>query len=134
MRRLERLGIRRVRAAVDAAPIDEGDPAGALRRLIDEAAPLTGFLGFLMSENQLLEPSGHDPGRNEIDDRIPALFRRARRPGPSASISPPLPHRSSLRPGHGIGPGAQEGRVAERDAGRLTAELLLGGLLRRAPR
>lgn len=135
VRGLEQLGVQQVRAAVDAARIDEGDPAEALRRLVDRTAPLTGFLGFLMTENQLFEPSALDPGWSEIDDGIAALFRRGQEDGVfRVELTAPFLTEALYALVTASAWAVQAGRVAERDAGRMTAELLLGGLLRREGR
>ncbi|MDT0379154.1 TetR/AcrR family transcriptional regulator [Streptomyces sp. DSM 42041] len=135
VRGLEQLGISRVRAAVDAARLEEGDPGDALRRLIAEAESFAGFLGFLMSESQLFEPGAVDPGWTEADERIAALFRRGQETGVfRVELTAAFLTEALYALVTACAWAVQEGRVAERDAGPMTAELLLGGLLRRDAR
>lgn len=132
VRGLERLGIRRVTAAVEAARLEEGHPADALRRLVDEAEGFAGFLGFLVTQNQLFEPGALDPGWADADERIAALFRRGQEDGVFRVELTAAWFTEALYALIAASAWAvQEGRVAERDAGRMTAELLLGGALRR---
>ncbi|MGW7352644.1 TetR/AcrR family transcriptional regulator [Streptomyces sp. NPDC054784] len=131
VRSLEELGLRQLAEALDAARPDEGDPVEALRRVLTEARPLAGFLGFLITENQLFEPDGGNEGWARVDERIDALFRRGQAEGAfrldltSAWLTDALYALLSASAWS-----VQEGRTAARDAGRMTAELLLGGALR----
>jgi TetR/AcrR family transcriptional regulator, mexCD-oprJ operon repressor len=114
---------------VDAARLDEGHPAEALRRLIGEAEAFGGLLNFLVTESRLLEPGGLDPEWTEADERIAGLFRRGQdtgafRAGPTAAFLTEALYALIAASASAV----RDGRVAERDAGRMTAELLLSGL------
>ncbi|AXK32153.1 TetR/AcrR family transcriptional regulator [Streptomyces armeniacus] len=132
VRSLEDLGLRQLSEALDAARLDEGDPVEALRRVLAEAEPLAGFLAFLITENQLFEPGGMNEGWQRIDARIDALFRRGQEQGvfrldlTSAWLTDALYALVTASAW-----AVQEGRIAARDSRRMTAELLLGGALRR---
>ncbi|HEY9292329.1 MAG TPA: helix-turn-helix domain-containing protein [Microlunatus sp.] len=78
---LEELGIREVEAALDAAELDRGKAADALRRLADRIEPSAGLLAFLMSQAQLFEGANTNPGWDRIDQRITELFRRGQQDG-----------------------------------------------------
>lgn len=131
VRGLEQLGIRRVTDALDAARLDEGHPADALRRLIDEAESFAGFLGFLVTENQLFEPGRVDPGWSAADERLAAFFRRGQEAGAfRVELTAAWLTEALYALVAASAWAVQEGRVAERDAGRMTAELLLGGVAR----
>ncbi|MER5970950.1 TetR/AcrR family transcriptional regulator [Streptomyces sp. NPDC001922] len=126
------LGVRQVEACVTAARIDEGDPVEAVRRLVAEAVPVSGFLAFLYSENQLFEPELMDEGWNRIDERVGALFRRGQEQGLfRIDLTPAWLTEALYALIAASAWTVQEGRVASKDAGYLVAELLLGGMIRR---
>ncbi|GAA2102710.1 TetR/AcrR family transcriptional regulator [Streptomyces albiaxialis] len=131
IRALENLGLRRLEAAVDAARPEEGDAAEAVRRIVAEAEPVAGFLAFLVTENQLFEPGDTHEGWARIDDRFAALFRRGQEEGTfridltAAWLTEALYALISASAW-----AVQDGKVAGRDAVRMTAELLLGGARR----
>jgi TetR/AcrR family transcriptional repressor of mexCD-oprJ operon len=126
-------GIELVEERLEAARIDEGNPVDAVRRLVAEAMPVSGFLAFLYGENQLYESGAMDEGWERIDQQVSALFRRGQEQGL---------FRIDLTPGWLtealyalIAASAwtvQDGRVAQKDAPYMVVELLLGGMMRRA--
>ncbi|MBE9499454.1 TetR family transcriptional regulator [Streptomyces qinglanensis] len=131
IRALEQLGLRRLDAALDAARTDEGDAADAVRRVIAETEPLAGFLGFLVTENQLFEPGEQHAGWTRIDERISALFQRGQRQGAfRIDLSPAWLTEALYALITASAWAVQDGRVAARDSVRMTAELLLGGVRR----
>ena len=135
VRALEQLGLRRLEAALDAARPEEGDAAGAVRRIVAETEPVAGFLAFLVTENQLFEPGGMYEGWTRIDDRLTALFRRGQEEGTFRIDLTPAWLTEALYALVGASAWAvQDGKVAGRDAVRMTAELLLGGALRSTER
>ncbi len=131
IRALEEHGIAQFVQAMDAARLDEGDAAEALRRLIAEAEPVAGVLAFLFTENQLFEDGEINAGWAELDDRIAALFRRGQEEG---DFRIDLSAAWLTEAFYGlIGAGAwavHEGRVARNDLNHSIAELLLGGIRR----
>ncbi|MEU3192768.1 helix-turn-helix domain-containing protein [Streptomyces sp. NPDC006992] len=131
IRALEQLGLRRLDAALDAARTEEGDAADAVRRVIAETEPLAGFLGFLVTENQLFEPGEQHAGWTRIDERISALFHRGQRQGAfRIDLSPAWLTEALYALITASAWAVQDGRVAARDSVRMTAELLLGGVRR----
>ncbi|OEU96739.1 TetR/AcrR family transcriptional regulator [Streptomyces oceani] len=134
VRSLEELGLQQLTEALDAARPEEGSADEALRRLVEETRPLAGFLAFLVTENQLFEPDAMHDGWRRLDTRIEALFRRGQEEGvfrldlTTAWLAEALYALVSASAW-----AAQDGKVAARDAGRMTVELLLGGV-RRADR
>ncbi|MEV4923520.1 TetR/AcrR family transcriptional regulator [Streptomyces roseoverticillatus] len=132
VRALEELGIQQFEQALDAARIEEGDAAGAVRRLIDEAEPVAGMLAFLFTENQLYE-NGTNEGWNRLDTRVQQLFRRGQEDGSFRLDLTPAWLTEALYGLIGTGAWAvQDRRVAAKDMPRMVAELLLGGAERRA--
>jgi AcrR family transcriptional regulator len=136
VRALEALGIAECEAALDAARLDEGAAADAVRRLVHELEPAAGLLSFLYSENQLFEGEEQNAGWARLDDRISAVFRRGRLNGEFRVDLTPAWLTEAL---FGlIASGAYvvlNGRAAPRDFDHMIAELLLGGALRQdAPR
>ncbi|TJZ41916.1 TetR/AcrR family transcriptional regulator [Streptomyces piniterrae] len=131
IRALEDLGIEQFTQAMDAARLDEGNAADALRRLIAEAEPVAGVLAFLFTENQLFESGEINAGWALLDDRITALFRRGQEQG---DFRIDLSSAWLTEAFYGlIGAGAwavHEGRVARNDLNHSIAELLLGGIRR----
>ncbi|EPD96473.1 hypothetical protein HMPREF1486_00885 [Streptomyces sp. HPH0547] len=135
IRALEQLGLSRLEAALDAARPDEGNADEALRRVIAEAEPLAGFLGFLVTENQLFEPGEQHPGWTRIDERISALFRRGQHEGSfRIDLTPAWLTEALYALITASAWAVQDGRVAARDAVRMTVELLLGGARRSSER
>ncbi|WP_340562982.1 TetR/AcrR family transcriptional regulator [Streptomyces sp. GSL17-111] len=129
------LGIRQIEERLDAARIDEGDPADALRRLIDEATPVAGFLAFLYGENQLYESDLMDAGWARVDARVGALLRRGREEGVlRGDLSTAWLVDALFALVAASGWSVQDGRLAPKDASRVVAELLLGGALERGAR
>ncbi|MFC7307761.1 TetR/AcrR family transcriptional regulator [Streptomyces monticola] len=128
---LEELGIEQLEAALDAARLDEGPAADAIRRLIAEAEPVSGFLAFLVTENQLFEADRVHEGWTRIDERISDLFKRGQESGEFRIDLTPAWLTEAL---YGlIGAGAwsvQDGRVAAKDFQYMIVELLLGGARR----
>ncbi|NSC20651.1 TetR/AcrR family transcriptional regulator [Streptomyces albus subsp. chlorinus] len=135
IRALEQLGLRRLDAALDAARTDEGDAVDALRRVVAETEPHAGFLGFLVTQNQLFEPGEQHEGWTRIDERIGALFRRGQQEGAfRIDLTPAWLTEALYALITASAWAVQDGRVAARDSTRMTAELLLGGLRRSGER
>jgi AcrR family transcriptional regulator len=131
VRALGALGIQQVEERLDAARIEDGDPVEAVRRLIDEAMSVAGFLGFLYGENQLYDLPETEAGWARIDDRVSRLFRRGQEQGTFRyDLSPAWLGEALYALIAASGWSVQDGRVAARDSGRMVAELLLGGMLR----
>jgi len=131
IRALEDYGIAQCGQAMDAARLDDGDAADALRRLIAEAEPVAAVLAFLFTENQLFEDGEINAGWAELDARLGALFRRGQEEG---DFRIDLSAAWLTEAFYGlIGAGAwavHEGRVARNDLHHSIAELLLGGIRR----
>ncbi|MBD3931620.1 TetR/AcrR family transcriptional regulator [Streptomyces chumphonensis] len=132
---LGELGIRQIEEGLDAARIDEGDPAEALRRLIDEATAVAGFLAFLYGENELYESDPMVAGWARVDARVGALLKRGREEGVlRGDLSTAWLVDALFALVAASGWSVQDGRLARRDASRVVAELLLGGALERSAR
>ena len=132
VRALEALGIAECESALDAARLDEGPAADAVRRLVRAIEPAAGLLAFLYSENQLFEGEQQNTGWNRIDQRIAALFRRGQSSGEFRIDLTPVWLTEALYGLLASGAWAvQEGRVAANDFTHMIVELLLGGALRR---
>jgi TetR/AcrR family transcriptional repressor of mexCD-oprJ operon len=132
VRALEALGIAECESALDAARLDEGPAADAVRRLVRAIEPAAGLLAFLYSENQLFEGEQQNTGWNRIDQRIAALFRRGQSSGEFRIDLTPAWLTEALYGLLASGAWAvQEGRVAANDFTHMIVELLLGGALRR---
>ncbi|MCX4552157.1 TetR/AcrR family transcriptional regulator [Streptomyces sp. NBC_01387] len=131
VRALEELGIAEFESALDAARIDEGPAAAALRRFITEVESAAGLLAFLVTENELFEGEELNEGWARLDARVSALFRRGQEAGEFRIDLTPAWLTEAL---YGlIGSGAwavQDGRVAAKDFSYMIAELLLGGAQR----
>ena len=132
VRALEALGITECEAALDAAGLDDGTATDAVRRLVQALEPAAGLLAFLYTENQLFEGEEQNAGWSRIDDRITALFRRGQQSGEFRIDLTPAWLTEAL---FGLlASGAwmvQSGKGAPKDFTHMTAELLLGGALRR---
>ncbi|MFJ5777892.1 TetR/AcrR family transcriptional regulator [Streptomyces sp. NPDC093094] len=132
VRALESLGIAECEAALDAARLDEGDAAGAVRRFVREIEPATGLLSFLYSENQLFEGEGQNEGWARLDARVAALFRRGQDSGEFRIDLSPTWLTEALYGLVAAGAWAvQDGKVARNDFQFMIVELMLGGALRR---
>ncbi|MFB6606955.1 TetR/AcrR family transcriptional regulator [Streptomyces noursei] len=131
IRALEEHGIERFAQAMDAARLDDGDAAAALRRLVREAEPVAGVLAFLFTENELFESGPVNAGWARLDARLAALFRRGQEEG---DFRVDLSTAWLTEAFYGLlGAGAwaaHEGRVARNDLNYSIAELLLGGIRR----
>ncbi|MCF2527661.1 TetR/AcrR family transcriptional regulator [Yinghuangia soli] len=125
--------LEQVSAAVDAARLDEGDAAAALRRMVDELMPIAEFLGFLYGENALVDNPEIDAAWEAVDSRVTAVVRRGQQDG-SLRIDLPAQWISEAAFSLAVGAGwsVRDGRLARRDAPRVVAELLIGGV-RRGP-
>ncbi|SHM11235.1 transcriptional regulator, TetR family [Streptomyces yunnanensis] len=131
IRALEEHGIERFARAIDAARLDEGDAAGALRRLVREAEPVAGVLAFLFTENQLFENEPVNAGWAQLDARLTALFRRGQEEGTFRVDLSAIWLTEAFYGLLGAGAWAvHEGRVARNDLDHSIAELLLGGIRR----
>ncbi|MFV0130792.1 TetR/AcrR family transcriptional regulator [Streptomyces sp. HMX112] len=131
VRALEELGIQEFEQAIDAARLDEGSAAGALRRLIAGLEPVAGLLAFLVTENQLFEGDQMNEGWARLDARVSALFRRGQERGEFRIDLTPAWLTEALYGLIGTCAWAvQDGRVAAKDFQYMIAELLLGGARR----
>ncbi|WP_219049162.1 TetR/AcrR family transcriptional regulator [Streptomyces sp. JJ66] len=127
------LGVRQIEDGLEAARIEEGPPPDALRRLVAEAMPVAGFLAFLYGENQLYEPGQPDPGWARIEERVGALVRRGQEQGVfRRDLSPDWLTDALYALVAASGWSVQDGRMAPKEAPRMVAELLLGGVLERS--
>lgn len=125
------MGVAQTLERLDAARIEEGDPVEAVRRLIEEAIPVSGFLAFLYGENQLLESAEMDEGWARIDERVSALFRRGQEQGLFRyDMSPSWLCEALYALIAASAWSVQDGTMAPRDADRMVRDLLLGGMLR----
>ncbi|MBO4257438.1 TetR/AcrR family transcriptional regulator [Streptomyces griseorubiginosus] len=132
VRALESLGIAECEAALDAARVDEGPAADAVRRMVVAIEPAAALLAFLYTENQLFEGEEQNAGWTRIDDRISALFRRGQESGAFRIDLTPAWLTEALYGLLASGAWAvMEGRVARKDFTFMITELLLGGALRR---
>ncbi|MFJ4714678.1 TetR/AcrR family transcriptional regulator [Streptomyces sp. NPDC088785] len=131
VRALEILCIQECEAALDAARLDAGPAADALRRLVREMEPAAPLLAFLTTENQLFEGEEQNAGWERLDGRMVALFRRGQETGEFRIDLTPAWLCEAL---YGlIGSAAwavQDGRVAANDFSYMITELLLGGARR----
>lgn len=132
VRALEALCIAECAAALDAADTENGRAQDAVRRLVREFQPVAALIAFLYSENQLYEEEGLNADWERIDERIAALFRRGQRDGEFRIDLTPVWLTEAM---YGLlTSGAwlvQCGKGAPKDFEHMTAELLLGGALRR---
>ncbi|MEW2630512.1 TetR/AcrR family transcriptional regulator [Streptomyces sp. NPDC048389] len=132
VRALEQHGIQKFEAALDKARLDEGGAGVALRRLIGEVEPAADLLAFLCTENQLFEGDEVDEGWARLDARVSALFRRGQEQGEFRIDLTPAWLTEALYALIGSCAWAvMDGRVAQKDFQHMTAELLLGGAVRR---
>ncbi|MYX38210.1 MULTISPECIES: TetR/AcrR family transcriptional regulator [unclassified Streptomyces] len=134
VRALGVLGIEQTEERLDAARIEEGDPVEAVRRLIDEAVPVSGFLAFLYGENQIYDFAEINDGWARIDTRVAALFRRGQEAGAFRyDLTPAWLVEALYALIAASAWSVQDGRMARLDSARMVTDLLLGGMLR-APR
>lgn len=133
VRALGLLGIAQMDERLDAARIEEGDPVEAVRRLIDEAMPVSGFLAFLYGENQLYDLPEVNEGWARVDERVSALFRRGQEQGLFRyDLTPTWLGEALYALIAASAWCVQDGRMARNDSARMVSELLLGGMLRSA--
>ncbi|MGW6459225.1 TetR/AcrR family transcriptional regulator [Streptomyces sp. NPDC055078] len=133
VRALEDLGIREFETALDAARLDEGGAADAVRRLVAGIEPSAGLIGFLVTENQLFDAVEINEGWNRLDARVAALFLRGQEEG-DFRIDLSVAWLTEALYGL-VSSGAwsvQSGRVAAKDFQDSIAGLLLGGVTRRS--
>ncbi len=131
VRALGAMGVAQMLERLDAARIEQGDPVEAVRRLIAEAVPVSGFLAFLYGENQLDESAEINAGWARIDARVGALFRRGQEQGVFRyDLTPSWLGEALYALIAASGWAVQDGTMAPRDAGRMVGDLLLGGMLR----
>ncbi|MFK0171861.1 TetR/AcrR family transcriptional regulator [Streptomyces sp. NPDC090306] len=132
VRALEDLGITECEAALEAARLDEGTAADAVRRVVAALEPAAGLLAFLYSENQLFEGPGQHAGWTRLDERFAAVFRRGQHAGEfRADLSPAWLTEALYGLMASAAWAVSEGRVARNDFTHMIVELLLGGALRR---
>ncbi|MGX4693254.1 TetR/AcrR family transcriptional regulator [Streptomyces sp. JNUCC 63] len=131
VRALEALGIEECEAALDAARLEDGPAADAVRRLVREFEPVAGLLSFLYTENQLFEGEEQNEGWARLDERISELFRRGQLSGEFRIDLTPAWLTEAL---FGLlASGAYvvlSGKVAPKDFHHMIVELMLGGALR----
>lgn len=133
VRALGLLGIAQMDERLDAARIEEGDPVEAVRRLIDEAMPVSGFLAFLYGENQLYDMPEVNEGWARVDERVSALFRRGQEQGLFRyDLAPTWLGEALYALIAASAWCVQDGRMARNDSARMVSELMLGGMLRSA--
>ncbi|MDF9812181.1 TetR/AcrR family transcriptional regulator [Streptomyces sp. SPB162] len=133
VRALGLLGNAQMDERLDAARIEEGDPVAAVRRLIDEAIPVSGFLAFLYGENQLYDVPEVTEGWARVDERVSALFRRGQEQGLFRyDLTPTWLGEALYALIAASAWCVQDGRMARNDSARMVSELLLGGMLRSA--
>ncbi|MEU3465080.1 TetR/AcrR family transcriptional regulator [Streptomyces sp. NPDC006733] len=133
VRALGLLGIAQMDERLDAARIEEGDPVEAVRRLIDEAIPVAGFLAFLYGENQLYDLPEVNEGWEQVGERVSALFRRGQEQGLFRyDLTPDWLGEALYALIAASAWCVQDGRMARNDSARMVRELLLGGMLRSA--
>lgn len=127
---LEEFCLREMDAALDAARLDEGTAADAVRRLVAAVEPSAGLMSFLITENQLFEGDQNE-GWDRIDARLGALFRRGQESGEFRIDLSPAWLTDAL---YGLVSSAawsvQDGRSAKKDFQHMIVELLLGGARR----
>ncbi|MFH8930619.1 TetR/AcrR family transcriptional regulator [Streptomyces pristinaespiralis] len=132
VRALEQLGIQEFEAAIDRARLDDDGAGEALRRLIGELQPAADLLAFLYTENQLFEGDEINEGWARLDARVSDLFRRGQNEGEFRIDLTPAWLTEALYALVGSCAWAvMDGRVAKKDFQHMTAELLLGGAVRR---
>ncbi|WP_345589913.1 helix-turn-helix domain-containing protein [Streptomyces marokkonensis] len=132
VRALESLGIAECEAALDAARLDDGPAADAVRRLVREIESAAGLLAFLYTENQLFEGEEQNEGWARMDARLAAVFRRGQESGEFRIDLTPAWLTEALYGLLASGAWAvTEGRVARNDMSHMVVELLLGGAVRR---
>jgi TetR/AcrR family transcriptional regulator, mexCD-oprJ operon repressor len=125
------LGVEQAEHCLDAARIEEGDPRDGVRRLIEEAVPISGFLAFLYGENQLYDAPEITEGWERIDERVGALFRRGQEQGMFRyDLTPAWLCEALYALIAASGWCVQDGKIAARDSARMVGDLLLGGMLR----
>lgn len=128
------MGVAQMLERLDAARIEEGDPVEAVRRLIGEAIPVSGFLAFLYGENHIYDAPEVNEGWELIGDRVGALFRRGQEAGLFRyDLTPSWLCEALYALVAASAWSVQDGTMAPRDAGRMVGELLLGGMLRERP-
>ncbi|MEV6263728.1 TetR/AcrR family transcriptional regulator [Streptomyces sp. NPDC051784] len=128
---LEELGIREFEAALDSASLDEGPAEEALRRLVVAVEPSAGLLSFLVSESQLFEGDGINPGWDRLDARVAAFFRHGQENGEfRIDLSPAWLTEALYGLIGSCAWAVQVGRVAAQDFTHMIVELLLGGARR----
>ncbi|MBY8884353.1 TetR/AcrR family transcriptional regulator [Streptomyces sp. PTM05] len=131
VRALGALGVAQTEERLDAARVEEGDPVEAVRRLIEEAIPVSGFLAFLYGENQLYDDAELNAGWARIDERVSALFHRGQEQGLFRyDLTPAWLCEALYALIAASAWSVQDGKMAPRDSARMVGDLLLGGMLR----
>ncbi|MDX3092991.1 helix-turn-helix domain containing protein [Streptomyces sp. ME01-24h] len=131
VRALGVLGTELTEERLDAARIEEGDPVDAVRRLVAEAVPVSGFLAFLYGENQLYDLAEINEGWARVDARVAALFRRGQEAGAFRyDLTPAWLVEALYALIAASAWSVQDGRMARLDPAHMVTELLLGGMLR----
>lgn len=129
MAALDDLAISEMRTAVDAARLDEGSAADALRRLVTACRPVSPYLALLYSQSQDVDGDLSIKGWAEADGAITALFERGQRAG---EFRPDLTAAWLTEALYSLVAGAgwciQVGRAASRDFEHMITELLLSGV------
>ncbi|GGM48035.1 TetR family transcriptional regulator [Longimycelium tulufanense] len=126
-----RMALREALAALDRARPEEGDPADAVRRVVEELLPIADLYAMLSSESQLWEVFEQDEGWVDWGERLVALFRRGQERG-RFRVDMSAEWLADALGALLIGAGwaALDGRLADRETRRAVAELLLTGAVR----
>lgn len=128
---LEHLAVEQLGEALDAAHLDEGPAADALRRLVAACEPVAPYLALLYSQSQEIDPGQGPDAWVDIDARIVELFRRGRETG---EFGPDLTPAWLTDAFYGLVVGAawsiQAGRAASRDFTTMITDLVLRGIAR----
>jgi AcrR family transcriptional regulator len=123
---LAELGIRRGRAALEAAQPESGDPTEALRRVVAELVPVADLFNLLYKEQDVDEVYAQGL---DLDHIITELFRRGQRSGAfRADLSAVWMTEAFYSLLGGAAMAAQQGRLAARDIGLVTEQTLLAGV------
>lgn len=126
---LDDLAVALLGEAVEAADLDEGPAAEALRRLVAACEPVSPYLALLYSQSLDLDLDREPAAWLEIDARIVELFRRGRQSG---EFGPDLTPAWLTDAFYSLVVGAawsiQAGRTASRDFTAIVTDLMLHGV------
>lgn len=126
VKELAELGMRKGKAALEAAKPEKGDPPEALKRVIAELVPVADLFNLLYREQEIDEVYAQGL---ELDTLITELFRRGQRSGAfRADLSAVWMTEAFYSLLGGAAMAAQQGRLAVRDVGLVTEQTLLAGV------